>query len=63
MAWEKLQIEEDQTPLQQKLYSIANHLAKIAAYFFLMTLAIGFIKVILDRTLTGKKSWEAGPTI
>ncbi len=29
----------------------------------MVALAIGFTKVILDRTITGTKAWDAGPTI
>lgn len=63
MAEEKLQTEEDQTPLQQKLDGIANRLAKIGFCFFFVALAIGFTKVILERVSAGGKSWEVSQTL
>lgn len=57
MAEEKLQTEEDQTPLQQKLDAIANQLAKIGFYFFLLSLVLGCGRTVFDRTV-GSKSWD-----
>ncbi len=51
MAEEKLQTEEDQTPLQQKLDGIANQLAKIGFYFFLIALVLGCGRAVFDRTV------------
>lgn len=58
-AEEKLQTEEDQTPLQQKLDAIANQLARIGFKFFILALILGLGRVIFDRTLaTFKKPWD-----
>jgi len=51
MAEEKLQTEQDQTPLQQKLEKIANSLAKIGVIAASVTLAIGWGKIILIKLL------------
>jgi calcium-translocating P-type ATPase len=47
MAEEKLQTEEDQTPLQQKLEAIANSLAKYGVYIALFTLVLGCGRIVL----------------
>lgn len=57
MAEEKLQTEEDQTPLQQKLDGIANQLAKVGFYFFLLALVLGCGRTVFDRTV-GSKEWD-----
>lgn len=57
MAEEKLQTEEDQTPLQQKLDAIASQLAKVGFYFFLLALVLGLGRTVYDRTI-GEKKWD-----
>ena len=58
-AEEKLQTEEEQTPLQQKLDAIANQLARIGFKFFLLALLLGVGRCIFDRTLAPfKKPWD-----
>jgi len=58
-AEEKLQTEEDQTPLQQKLDGIANTLAKIGFKFFLLALLLGVGRCVYDRTLApNAKPWD-----
>lgn len=47
MAEEKLQTEEDQTPLQQKLEAIANSLAKLGVWFAVLALVLGCGRVVL----------------
>ena len=49
MAEEKLQTEEDQTPLQQKLESIANSLAKFGALFALVAFLLGSGRIIITN--------------
>lgn len=56
MAEEKLQTEEDQTPLQQKLESIANSLAKVGAACAVLAFILGSIKIVI--TNVSKGSWE-----
>ena len=56
MAEEKLSIEEEETPLQQKLETIANEIGKIGVYvsiltFIAMTINM-VIKTVLDDTKT-----------
>ena len=59
-AEEKLQTEEEQTPLQQKLDAIANQLARIGFKFFILALILGLGRVVYDRTLAPfKKPWDA----
>jgi len=57
MAEEKLQTEQDQTPLQQKLEKIANGLAKIGVMAASITLVIGWGKIIITK-LVESDSWE-----
>ena len=67
MAEEKLQTEEDQTPLQQKLESIANSLAKFGAVFAIFAFVLGCGRIIISNVWFPPKDvenvWEAGRTI
>jgi magnesium-transporting ATPase (P-type) len=47
MAEQKLQTEEDQTPLQQKLESIANSLGKFGVWFALLALVLGIGRIVV----------------
>jgi P-type Ca2+ transporter type 2C len=62
MAEEKLQTEEDQTPLQQKLESIANSLAKFGAFFAVFAFILGCIRVLVFAAWvsTNEDRWSAG---
>ena len=57
-AEEKLQTEEDQTPLQQKLDAIANQLASIGFKFFLLAILFGVLKCVYDRSIAKTKAWD-----
>ena len=50
MAEEKLNIEEEETPLQQKLETIANEIGKIGVYVALLTFIAMTEKLIVDTT-------------
>ena len=67
MAEEKLQTEEDQTPLQQKLESIANSLAKYGVYIALFTLVLGCGRIVIINLLSPEsdktKVWDFGQNI
>lgn len=52
MAEEKLQTEEDQTPLQQKLESIANSLAKYGVIFALLAFFLASGRILLTAFLS-----------
>lgn len=51
MAEEKLSIEEEETPLQAKLETIANEIGKIGVYVAVLTFIAMTIKLIIDRAL------------
>jgi magnesium-transporting ATPase (P-type) len=63
MAEEKLQTEEDQTPLQQKLEAIANSLAKLGIWFAILALVLGCGRVVLNNLLWSPNPWEFKQTI
>lgn len=56
MAEEKLQTEEDLTPLQQKLEAITNLLAKVGLAMSIMTLVFGIVRIVIVRAATGEGS-------
>ena len=49
MAGEKLDMEDDQTPLQQKLETIANQIGKVGLTVALLTFAVMTIKYCLEE--------------
>lgn len=51
MAEEKLNIEEEETPLQAKLETIANEIGKIGVYVALLTFIVMTIKLIIDKAI------------
>ena len=62
-AEEKLQTEEEPTPLQQKLDAIANQLAGLGFKVFCLSIVLGFGRTIFDRTLAADpKPWD-GKTV
>jgi magnesium-transporting ATPase (P-type) len=66
MAEEKLQTEEYQTPLQQKLEAIANSLAKYGVYIALFTLVLGIGRIVAVNLWFSKADtnpWEFKKTI
>lgn len=67
MAEEKLQTEEDQTPLQQKLESIANSLAKFGALFAIFAFLLGCARIVIINIWFPPEGvdniWEASRTI
>jgi magnesium-transporting ATPase (P-type) len=63
MAEEKLQTEEEQTPLQQKLEAIANSLAKYGVYIALLTLTLGVGRMVIKNLINANNDpnvWAAG---
>ena len=48
MAEEKLSIEEEETPLQAKLETIANEIGKVGVYVAILTFTAMTIKLIVD---------------
>lgn len=51
MAEEKLNIEEEATPLQYKLETIANEIGKIGVYVAIITFIAMTIKLIVQRAV------------
>lgn len=51
MAEEKLNIEEEETPLQAKLETIANEIGKIGVYVAILTFIVMTIKLIIRTVL------------
>jgi hypothetical protein len=49
MAEEKLNIEEDETPLQYKLETIASEIGKIGVYVAIITFITMCIKLIINK--------------
>jgi magnesium-transporting ATPase (P-type) len=62
MAEEKLNTEEDETPLQQKLGSIANSLGKLGVYCALLALVAGFGNFIVRRLVNEHIGWFGNAT-
>ena len=64
-AEEKLQTEEDQTPLQAKLDTIASQLSKVGTLFFVIALILGIGRCIFERipALGGSKTWSDQSTL
>lgn len=50
MAEEKLNIEEEETPLQAKLETIANEIGKIGVYVSILTFIAMTVKLIVDTS-------------
>lgn len=53
MAEEKLNIEEEETPLQAKLETIANEIGKIGVYVALLTFIAMTINMIVTTLYKG----------
>jgi hypothetical protein len=51
MAEEKLNIEEDATPLQYKLETIASEIGKIGVYVAIITFIAMTIKLIVSQAV------------
>ena len=51
MAEEKLNIEDEATPLQQKLETIANEIGKIGVYVAILTFIVMTIKLVIRTVL------------
>lgn len=51
MAEEKLNIEEDETPLQYKLETIASEIGKIGVYVAILTFIVMTIKLVIQRAV------------
>jgi len=57
MAEEKLNTEEAETPLQQKLGGIANSLGKFGVYFALLALVAGLLNIVVSRLIYPEIGW------
>jgi Ca2+ transporting ATPase len=55
MAEEKLNIEEEETPLQAKLETIANEIGKIGVYVAILTFIAMTVKMIVDTVRNEQK--------
>jgi len=51
MAEEKLNIEEEETPLQAKLETIANEIGKVGVYVAVVTFIVMTIKLIVGTAM------------
>ena len=51
MAEEKLNIEDEETPLQAKLETIANEIGKIGVYVAVLTFIVMTIKLIVAKAM------------
>jgi hypothetical protein len=51
MAEEKLNIEEEETPLQAKLETIANEIGKVGVYVAILTFIVMTIKLVIRTAL------------
>lgn len=51
MAEEKLNIEDEETPLQGKLETIANEIGKIGVYVAILTFIVMTIKLIINTAI------------
>ena len=51
MAEEKLTIEEEETPLQGKLETIANEIGKIGVYVAILTFIAMTIKLVINTAV------------
>ena len=51
MAEEKLNIEEEETPLQGKLETIANEIGKVGVYVAVLTFIVMTIKLVINTAL------------
>jgi len=63
MAEEKLNIEEEETPLQAKLETIANEIGKIGVYVALLTFIAMTINLIVTTLYEGQKSLISTDTL
>jgi Ca2+ transporting ATPase len=55
MAEEKLNIEDEETPLQAKLETIANEIGKIGVYVSILTFIAMTVKLIVDTSRDDSK--------
>jgi Ca2+ transporting ATPase len=55
MAEEKLNIEQEETPLQSKLETIANEIGKIGVYVSILTFMAMTIRLIIDNYSSDNK--------
>jgi len=60
MAEEKLNTEEDETPLQQKLGAIADQLGKLGVYSALISLLAVIGNLVIRRLIDSKIGWFSG---
>jgi magnesium-transporting ATPase (P-type) len=60
MAEEKLNTEEEETPLQQKLGTIANQLGKLGLYCALIALVASLLNLIIRRLVNPDIGWFEG---
>ena len=60
MAEEKLNTEEDETPLQQKLGSIADQLGKLGVYSALICILAGLGNLVIHRLIDPSIGWFSG---
>jgi Ca2+ transporting ATPase len=51
MAEEKLSIEEEETPLQQKLETIANEIGKVGVYVSILTFIAMTVNMVVKTVL------------
>jgi len=52
MAEEKLNIEEEETPLQVKLETIANEIGRLGVYVAILTFSVMTIKLIITTAIS-----------
>lgn len=55
MAEEKLNIEEEITPLQAKLETIANEIGKVGVYVAILTFIAMTVKLVIDTVRNDQK--------
>lgn len=55
MAEEKLNIEEEITPLQGKLETIANEIGKVGVYVAILTFIAMTVKLVIDTVRNDQK--------
>jgi Ca2+ transporting ATPase len=57
MAEEKLNTEEEETPLQQKLGTIADQLGKLGLYCALIALVASLLNLVIRRLVNPEIGW------
>jgi Ca2+ transporting ATPase len=60
MAEEKLNIEEEETPLQQKLETIANEIGKIGVYVAILTFLAMTVNLVIKTLMADKELFTVG---